>query len=135
MRCSLILALLATLLLGCGATADVTQTPEAIHARWIAAVRANDRAVALAVVEPGTPGREVLVDQALRTMQDLMTSPSSPTGALQRIDLQAPTNEGLGKHAISVWHFAKKTWCYEAGLTATAAGWRIISWGQIARCP
>jgi hypothetical protein len=123
------------MLLGCSATIDITQTPEAIHTRWVAAVRANDRAAALAVVEPSIPQREQFVEQALRTMQDLMTAPSSPTGSLQRIDLQAPTNEGLGKRAISVWRFAKKTWCCEAGLAASAAGWRIMSWGQVARCP
>jgi hypothetical protein len=82
MRRHLLLVILATLLFGCGSASDVTQTPEAIHARWIAAMRANDRAAALALVDPGMPRRELFVDQALRTMHDLMTTPSSPSGPL-----------------------------------------------------
>jgi len=37
-------SLLLLILVSCGGTTDVTQTPEAIHVRWLAAVRANDRA-------------------------------------------------------------------------------------------
>ena len=79
--------------------------------------------------------REIFVDQTLRTMQDLMTTPSSPTGALLTIETRAPTDAGQGKRAISVWHFAKKTWCYATDLTASGDGWRVAQWGQLARCP
>jgi hypothetical protein len=75
------------------------------------------------------------VDQTLQTMQDLMTTPSSPTGALIVIETHPPTDFGQGKRAISVWHFAKKTWCYATDLSADDRGWRVAQWGQIARCP
>jgi hypothetical protein len=68
-------------------------------------------------------------------MQDLMTTPSSTTGALIVIEKRTPNDAGQGKRAISVWHFANKTWCYATGLTATGGGWRVAQWGQIARCP
>jgi hypothetical protein len=134
MRQLLLLSVLLSILISCTLTA-ATQTPEAIHARWVAAIRANDRAAALAVVSADLSQREVFVDQTLHTMQDLMTTPSSPTGSLQGVDTLAPTDQGQAKRAISVWHFAKKTWCYAADLTATEEGWRVGDWGQIAHCP
>jgi len=128
---SLVLIMLA----GCGTSTNVIETPEAIHVRWLAAVRANDRAAALALVDADMAERELFVDQTLQTMQDLMTTPSSPTGALLTIEPRAPTDAGQGKRVISVWHFANKTWCYATDLTATGGGWRVAQWGQIARCP
>jgi hypothetical protein len=98
-------------------------------------VRANDRAAALALVDADMAEREIFVDQTLQTMQDLMTTPSSPTGGLIVIETRTPTDEGQGKRVISVWHFAKKTWCYATDMTATRDGWRVTQWGQVARCP
>ena len=126
--------LLLIILVGCGGTTAITETPEAIHVRWLAAVRANDRAAALALVSTDMAEREIFVDQTLQTMQDLMTTPSSPTGALIVIETRTPTDEGQGKRVISVWHFANKTWCYATDLTASNTGWRVVQWGQIARC-
>jgi hypothetical protein len=123
------------LLVACGKTATPSETPEAVHARWIAAVRANDRAAALALMSADAPQRDVLVDQALRTMRDLTTSPSSPTGALLGVDLLPMEDASQGKRAISVWRFAQKTWCYQTDLRAAGAEWRVVDWGQIAHCP
>jgi hypothetical protein len=128
-------SLLLIILVSCGGTTAVTETPEAIHVRWLAAVRANDRAAALALVDAGMAERAIFVDQTLQTMQDLMTTPSSPTGALIVIETRTPTDEGQGKRVISVWHFANKTWCYATDLTASNTGWRVAQWGQISRCP
>ena len=128
-------SLLLIMLVGCGTTTAVTETPEAIHARWLAAVRNNDRTAALALVSPDVAERATFVDQTLQTMQDLMTTPSSPTGALIVIETHPPTDFGQGKRAISVWHFANKTWCYATDLIADDMGWRVAQWGQIARCP
>jgi hypothetical protein len=128
-------SLLLILLVGCGGTTAVTETPEAIHVRWLAAVRANDRAAALALVDADMASRELFIDQTLQTMQDLLTTPSSPTGALIVIETRTPTDEGQGMRVFSVWHFAKKTWCYATDMTATRDGWRVAQWGQIARCP
>ena len=135
MRTAILCLVLLMLLVSCGTTTAVTETPEAIHVRWLAAVRANDRAAALALVDANMAERAIFVDQALRTMQDLMTTPSSPTGALIVIETRTPTDAGQGKRVISVWHFAKKTWCYATDLTASNTGWRVVQWGQIARCP
>jgi hypothetical protein len=126
---------LLILLAGCGGNTNVIETPEAIHARWLAALRNNDRAAALALVSEDVVERTTFVDQTLQTMQDLTTTPSSPTGALIVIETRMPTNYGQDKRAISVWHFAKKTWCYATDMTASDAGWRVAQWGQIARCP
>ena len=131
MLCSVLLIILV----GCARTTAVTETPEAIHVRWLAAVRAHDRAAALALVDADMAERAIFVDQTLQTMQDLMTTPSSPTGALIVIETRTPTDAGQGKRVISVWHFANKTWCYATDLTATGDGWRVAQWGQIARCP
>jgi hypothetical protein len=128
-------SLLLITLVGCGTSTNVIETPEAIHARWLAAVRNNDRAAALALVSEDVAERATFVDQTLHTMQDLMTSPSSPTGGLIVIETRPPTDQGQGKRAISVWHFAKKTWCYATDLTANDTGWRVAQWGQVARCP
>jgi hypothetical protein len=130
-----LLWLLAVVLVSCGGTTSITETPEAVHARWIAALRENDRTAALMVISPNLPQRELFVDQTLRTMQDLMASPRSPTGALQGVDLHPPTDQGQAKRAISIWRFAKKTWCYQTELIATTGGWRVVDWGQIAQCP
>ena len=126
---------LLIILAGCGTKTNVIETPEAIHVRWLAAIRNNDRASALALISEDVAERTVFVDQTLQTMQDLMTSPSSPTGALIVIETRTPTDAGQGKRVISVWHFAKKTWCYATDLTASTTGWRVAQWGQIARCP
>ena len=128
-------SLVLVMLVGCTSTTAVSETPEAIHVRWLAAVRANDRAAALALVDADMAEREIFIDQTLQTMQDLMSTPSSPTGALIVIETRTPTDAGQGKRAISVWHFANKTWCYATDLTATGGGWRVAQWGQIARCP
>jgi hypothetical protein len=123
------------ILAGCGTTTNVIETPEAIHARWLAALRNNDRAAALALISDDVAEPAIFVDQTLHTMQDLMTTPSSPTGGLIVIETHTPANYGQGKRAISVWHFAKKTWCYATDMTANRNGWRVVAWGQIAHCP
>jgi len=135
MQQMMVWSLLLIILAGCGISTNVIETPEANHVRWLAAVRANDRAAALALVDADMAERELFVDQTLQTMQDLMTTPSSPTGALIVIETRTPIDQGQGKRVISVWHFAKKTWCYATDLTASTTGWRVVQWGQIARCP
>ena len=98
-------SLVLVMLVGCTSTTAVSETSEAIHVRWLAAVRANDRAAALALVDADMAEREIFIDQTLQTMQDLMTTPSSPTGALIVIETRTPTDAGQGKRVISVWHF------------------------------
>ena len=128
-------SLVLVMLVGCTSTTAVSETPEAIHVRWLAAVRANDRAAALALVSTDMAERDIFIDQTLQTMQDLMTTPSSPTGGLIVIETRTPIDHSQGKRVISVWHFAKKTWCYATDLRASTTGWRVAQWGQIARCP
>src|SRR5688572_9286984 len=96
-------SLLLIILAGCGTSPNVIETPEAIHARWLAALRNNDRTAALALISEDVAERATFVDQTLQTMQDLMTSPSSSTGALIVIETRTPTDEGQGKRVISVW--------------------------------
>ncbi len=135
MRRQLFLLLLVLVLANCGATPPVTLTAAAVHARWVTAVRENDRAAALALVSADRAQREQFVDEALRVIQDLQTAPHSPTGALRGVDVRDPTVQGAGQRGISIWHFERKLWCYQTELIRTDNGWRVIGWAQVAHCP
>jgi hypothetical protein len=135
MRRQILLWLLTLVLIGWGSTSPVSMTAAAVHARWVTAVRENDRAAALALVSANRAQREQFVDEALRAIQDLQTAPHSPTGALRGVDVRDPTVQGAGQRGISIWHFERKLWCYQTELIRTDNGWRVIWWGQVAHCP
>jgi len=127
--------LMFVLLIGCGSTSPVTFTAAAVHARWVAAVRANDRAAALGLVSADRAQREQFVEETLGAIQDLQTAPHSPTGPLRGVDVRDPTSQGAGQRAISIWRFERKIWCYQTELIPSTDGWRVIGWGQVAQCP
>ena len=135
MRRQILLWLLALVVIGCGSTSPVTLTAAAVHARWVTAVRENDRASALGLVSPNRAQREQFVDETLRAIQDLQIAPHSPTGQLRGVDVRDPIPEGAGQRGISIWHFERKLWCYETELIPSADGWRVIGWGQVTQCP
>ena len=115
------------------APAAVPQTADDAHTRWITAIRAGDRATARSLV--GDDEHAALAEDAIRTMQDYMAAATSPTGALQDVKLGPATAQGQEQTAVSMWRFAKKTWCYTTRLAGTAEGWAVVGWGQMLRCP
>jgi len=129
------LSLCFLLLVGCSSTSAGALNARDVHTRWVAAVRANDRATVLALVKHDLPQREQFVDQALGAIADLQTAPHSPTGALRDVEIRDPIPQGAVQEAMSVWYFERKTWCYRTALMSTDDGWRVIGWGQVAQCP
>jgi hypothetical protein len=128
---------LAVLAAGCGAAASGTATDlphnaDGTHETWVTAVREGDVDAALALTDPELSQREQFAREAVSRMQDYLTSPASPTGALQDITVE-PVSDGVGR---SVWQFAQKRWCYRAELVSRAERWYVSRWGQTSvACP
>lgn len=127
---ALLVLALAVLAAGCGATAGESVAPpqnaDAVHEAWVAAVRRGDADAALALTDPELPQREQFAREAVNRMQDYLTSPASPTGALEDVTVE-PVSDGVGR---SVWQFAEKRWCYRAELVSRAERWFVSRWGQ-----
>jgi hypothetical protein len=124
----LLLALVVTAA-GCGATSDDTPQPlsaDAAHEAWIFALREGDQDTALALTDPDLPERATFAREAVSRMREYLTSPASPTGALQNVAVE-PVSDGVGR---SVWQFANKRWCYRAELVSREGGWFVSRWGQ-----
>ena len=127
----LLLLVLVALLAGCGDAgggSDGASPPDAhaTHEAWVAAVREGDVDAAAALADPELPERATFAREAVRHMQDYLTNPGGPTGALQAVTVE-PVVDGLGR---SVWQFAKKRWCYRAELVERADRWYVSRWGQ-----
>lgn len=125
---ALLVLALAVLAAGCG-TANEGATPQnadAVHAAWIAAIRAGDADAAVALADPELPEPAQFAREAVSRMQDYATNPASPTGPLQDVSVE-PVSDGVGR---SVWQFAAKRWCYRAELVARGEGWYVSRWGQ-----
>jgi len=126
----LLVLALAVLVAGCGGQADEGTVPaqraDAIHSAWVAAVRVGNTDAALALTDPELPERAQFARDAVSRMQDYLTSPASPTGALQDVTVD-PVRDGVGR---SVWQFAAKHWCYRAELVRRDAQWYVSRWGQ-----
>ncbi|NTU85695.1 MAG: hypothetical protein HGA45_41230 [Chloroflexales bacterium] len=126
------LLLLALLLIapGCGNASrpgdSAPTSANAAHQAWVAALRAGGGDAALALVDPAMPEREPFAREAVARMREYLTSPASPTGALEGVTLE-PVVDGVGR---SVWQFAQKRWCYRAELVRRDAGWYVSRWGQ-----
>lgn len=125
----LLLLALAVVAAGCGATSNESAQPQSadtVHAAWIAAVREGDAEAAVTLTDPELSQREQFAREEVNRMQEYITSPASPTGALQDV-LVAPVSDGVGR---SVWQFANKRWCYRAELVSRDERWYISRWGQ-----
>jgi len=131
--------LILPLLVACGdAGSSADPGPEAIHTAWVAAVRDNQRAAALALVAPMSGNEAVFVDSALGRMQEILREQSNgsvATGALQGVDTLPLADAGAGKVGISVWRFAAVTWCWETQLAPSAGHWVVVGWKQRLDCP
>jgi hypothetical protein len=128
-----LLMLWMSLLSGCGERAT-SQTPEDVHAAWVQALQQGDRSAALALVAE-QPSQAAFVDERLRAIRDKITAASSPTGPLQSVEVRSLDDDGQQKTGVSIWRFQRRTDCYRTILTATPAGWKVVGWGTLLRCP
>jgi hypothetical protein len=127
---ALLVFALAVIAAGCSAATvnneTVPQHVDEVHQAWIAAVREGDGDVALALTDPRLPQREQFAHEAVNHMQDYLTNPASPTGALLEVTVE-PVSDGVGR---SVWQFATKRWCYRTALVSRDEHWYVSRWGQ-----
>jgi hypothetical protein len=129
--------LFACLLAGCGSQ-QTSQTPETVHATWVQALRDNDRTT-LIELAADSEFKVSTVDGVLARMQDYIhkgyVAGGVEGGAFEGVDVLALEDGGQGKTGFSRWRFATVEICYAASLTPSAAGWKIVSWGQRLECP
>jgi hypothetical protein len=126
---ALLILALAVLAAGCGAgdsDGDRLHSADAVHETWVEALREGNSDAALAITDPELPQREQFARDEVSRMRDYITSPASPTGALESVSVE-PVSNGVGR---SVWQFAQKRWCYRADLVSRGEGWFISRWGQ-----
>ena len=120
---------LAVLAAGCGASSNQNDAPASAHdahQAWVDAIRAGDGDAALALTDPELPDRALFARDAVNRMQEYLSSPASPTGALEDVTVE-PVVDGVGR---SVWQFAQKRWCYRTELVSRGEGWYVSRWGQ-----
>ncbi len=126
------LALLALILFAPSCGTPSQATADTVHQAWIAAIRAGDAAAAQRLADPTLPDPATFAQDAVHRMQDYLTNPTSPTGALQDVTVEAVV-DGVGR---SVWQFAHKRWCYRATLISSNDHWYVSRWGQTSvACP
>ena len=121
------------LLASCGGGERATDTPEAIHTRWVQALRTQQRKVALDLAA-GQPLKEAFVATSLATMR-AKQDPTATGGALENIEVRAPLAAGDRMSGISVWHFAQRTECWRTTLVAEDGRWQVSDWAQTTPCP
>jgi hypothetical protein len=126
------LALLALILFAPSCGAPAPPTADSVHQAWIAAIRDGDAGAAAALADPTLPDPATFAQDAVSRMREYLTSPASPTGALQDVKVESVV-DGMGR---SVWQFAQKRWCYRAELVSQNDRWYISRWGQTSvACP
>ena len=128
-RLAVLVLALAVFAAGCGASGNDAAAPrnaDEVHQAWVQAIRAGNGDAALALTDPELPQRETFAREAVNRMQDYLTSPASPTGALEDVTVE-PVSDGVGR---SIWQFAQKRWCYRAELISRAERWYVSRWGQ-----
>ena len=127
---TLLLLALAMVATGCGKAAGDDNTeqrsPDATHQAWLTAIREGDADAALALTDPELPERVQFAREAVSRMREYLSSPASPTGALEDVTVE-PVSDGVGR---SVWQFAQKRWCYRTELVSRNAAWYVSRWGQ-----
>ena len=107
------------------------QDPNAVHAAWLAALQDGDLPAAERLVDAGAPDSALVVQDAVRRMQDYLHNPASPTGALQQVAVTPVASDS----GASVWQFANKRWCYRTTLIQRDTAWAVQAFGQTSVCP
>lgn len=146
-----VLALLAVLVLvGCGtaaaggaasggaaASSSVNLSPEEVHAKWVEALRNNDRETMLDL-SATRDLKTMWVDDVRRNMTAQFDPKFPPKflGVFQNRTSTDPTKDvGKTKEGISHWYFANKEVCYTTELTLEDSGWKVSDWHQEVECP
>ena len=132
-----LLLFLAFALTGCGggqasSAQPATDTPEAVHEGWVAAMHSNDRDALLALAAD-QQFKAAFVDDNLRPLRSFVQAGNN--GALVKVENRPLTDDGAGKIGVSVWTFEKRSTCYNTKLALSGGGWKVTSWGVMARCP
>lgn len=125
MRRLLVICALGALLAGCGG--ETSNSPEETHTAWVAALRANDREAAQALLAPDA---EVSVDRALAQAQYLVGHGAEGTGVLVAVDVEPLRAQGAGQVGRSVWRLERLNSCFLTTLARTEAGWRVTGWAE-----
>jgi len=136
-RALFLMLLLAFVLAGCGGgqaspTAPATDTPEAVHEGWVAAMRANNRDALLALAADQQFNVE-FVDGSLRPLRSLVNA--GKYGPLVKVETGSLTDDSVGKTGVSVWTFERNFTCYRTILEAQGGAWKVTNWGVMAHCP
>jgi len=125
---------------GSGSVEQAPQSAEAVHAAFLTALRANNRAQVLALTV--TDQQISRADEFLQRVRSYMdttisSGPYATGGNLSDVQVIGIEDQGAAKHAWSRWQYAKKAICHETELTQTPAGWRVLEFyvpGSDARC-
>jgi len=136
-RVLFLMLLLAFALAGCGggqvsSARTATDTPEAVHGGWVAAMQANNRDALLALAAD-QQFKVAFVDDNLGPLRSFMNA--GKYGALVTVETRSLTDDGESKTGVSVWTFERNFTCYRTVLAAQGGAWKITSWGVMAHCP
>ena len=132
-----LMLLLAFALAGCGGgqaspAQPATDTPEAVHEGWVAAMQANNRDALLALAAD-QQYKEAFVDDNLKPLRSFVNA--GKYGPLVKVETRPLTDDGAGKTGVSVWTFEKRFTCYNTKLALSGGAWKVTSWGVMAHCP
>ena len=118
-------------LTGCGTSGQGGDAPEAIHARWVAALHAADRGTALALAA-AQQDKAGFVDTSI----DRMRAKKEAAGSAATVqEVQPLTSTGAQRSGISVWVFGQRTECWRTTLVEQDGAWRVLQWAQATPCP
>ncbi len=106
-----------------------TQSAEATHAAFLAALRASNREGVLALTVDDQQAQRV--DEFLQRVQAYMDStitegPYATGGRLSDVRVTRLEERDTATHAWSHWQYARKAVCHETELTQTQQGWRVL---------
>jgi hypothetical protein len=136
-RVLFLMLLLACALAGCGGgqallAAPATDTPEAVHEGWVAAMQGNNRDALLALAAD-QQYKAAFVDDNLGPLRSLVNA--GKYGSLVKVETRSLTDDGESKTGVSVWTFERNFTCYRTILATQGGAWKVTSWGVMAHCP
>ena len=136
-RVRFLMLLLAFALAGCGGgqaspARPATDTPEAVHEGWVAAMQANNRDALLALAAE-KQFKAAFVDDNLGPLRSFLNA--GKYGPLVKVETGSLTDDSVGKTGVSVWTFERNFTCYRTILEAQGGAWKVTNWGVMAHCP
>ena len=121
---------------GAGGTVAM-RDPAAVNAAWVRAINGNDRAAALALVDPRIEPlyREHFVDSLLQQFQTYKAIPAGDVrwpGAFRQVETLDVQASGGTQQGYSRWIFST-TLCFYTDMVPVEGTWRVRSWYQAAQ--